>query len=75
MELALGIIIGMIGAVLLIVFGQRNETHITKLLKKIGDTIELPKEKVEFLDPGSSEEDALEILYEEHKKKGIDMKL
>lgn len=75
MELGLGIIIGILLAILIIVFSQRNDIHITKVLKKLGDVIEVSKSKVEFIDSGSTEEDALEILYKEHKEKGIDMKL
>ena len=66
----IGILTGLILAVLII----KKERKIDYFVKKIEDII-MPTEKAEFFEAGSSEQDALEALYEEHKKKGIDTPL
>lgn len=62
----LGIITGLILAILII----KKEQKINHFIKKIDDMI--PQEKAEFLNIGDTEQDAMEDLYDENKKKGLD---
>ena len=63
----LGIITGLILAILII----KKEQKINHFIKKIDDMIPL-QEKAEFLNIGDTEQDAMEDLYDENKKKGLD---
>ena len=67
---ALGLIIGILLSVfcVIIILGfNTNSEQLRTLIKS-----KIPRKEVEFLDAGSTELDAMEELYEENKKRGLD---
>ena len=67
--LGIGILIGILLSFLVLVFGRAKQAKIERFLNVLEGK---SHEQAEFFDPGSTELDALEDLYEANKAKGID---
>lgn len=62
-----GILLTFVGIFVALSYGPGSREEFEETFKKLK-----PRKGVEFFDPGNTELDALESLYEENKKRGVD---
>lgn len=71
----LGIITGLVVAVLISIVLKRNEPLIVKKLLQANTRLVASKNKAQFFEPTDEKVEALEQIIQENNKKGIDTKM